>query len=230
MTKKVKYVLFAIISIALLSVIATGVLASTHPEWIHFFDTAKDLENDTTILATVNGEPIYESTVALQEEFASLSYDKGLEQINVMDISETEKEELRNQLEANQKTSSEILDEYIKQAVILQEADRVGIEVTLEDAREIAETQYFLLKNSADESEANALNFRFLEDYMDSMGYTEEEYLDKLAESYQKTLTVKQFYDALPQINTLSTESVSAEDYVQMLIDKAEIVIFDNNL
>lgn len=180
----------------------------------------KAAQNDKAVAATVNGEEIYESQIDIQLAFSELSYSLAAEQVENMGVSEEEKQRLLEQQKNSQKTRDEMLEELVKQAVILQEAARRGITVSDEEAAAYASEQYALFKEAASENEQNAANDEFLQMYMQENGWTEEDYLKQVTNVYKKLLIQNAFYKVLSEEEKID----NVDDYVNQLVAQATVL------
>lgn len=194
-----------------------------------FFNKNLTIQKDEKILATVNGEKLYKSDVDFQCEFSDLSYTLAAKQLDRMNIPEAQKQDLLKQQRDSQKTEAEILDDLIKETVILQEAKRQGISISDEEARAFALEQYTLLKELAltsEPSSPNRINYEFIKQYMEKMDLTEEEYIDKATIEYKKLLILNKFYESAAITNRISNQN-NMDNYTETLLRQAEIVYME---
>lgn len=218
-----KAVLISVCSALLIVVLSVSVLAVGYfQKWdfLPFFSEMKAAQNDKAVAATVNGEEIYESQIDIQLAFSELSYSLAAEQVENMGVSEEEKQRLLEQQKNSQKTRDEMLEELVKQAVILQEAARRGITVSDEEAAAYASEQYALFKEAASENEQNAANDEFLQMYMQENGWTEEDYLKQVTNVYKKLLIQNAFYKVLSEEEKID----NVDDYVNQLVAQATVL------
>ncbi|MGN0172121.1 MAG: SurA N-terminal domain-containing protein [Acutalibacteraceae bacterium] len=218
-----KAVLISVCSALLIVVLSVSVLAVGYfQKWdfLPFFSEMKAAQNDKTVAATVNGEEIYESQIDIQLAFSELSYSLAAEQVENMGVSEEEKQRLLEQQKNSQKTRDEMLEELVKQTVILQEAARRGITVSDEEAAAYASEQYALFKEAASENEQNAANDEFLQMYIQENGWTEEDYLKQVTNVYKKLLIQNAFYKVLSEEEKID----NVDDYVNQLVAQATVL------
>lgn len=227
-----KKIIVAIGAVALISICSVTALAANGfrvSDFAGFFEKNKAMQEDETIAAKVNGEPIYQSTVDLQLEFFKLSQSLATNQIQEMDIPEAQRQELLKQQKNPPKTADDILDDLIKETVLLQEAERRGISVSDKEARAFAFEQYTILKNlaSTSDSSVNRKNYEFIQQYMLEMNLTEEQYIDKVTSIYKNMLIINKFYETTASLsNTPNAESTTQND-LDSLLAKANIVYMD---
>lgn len=200
-----------------------------------FFHKTKIVQNDQTIAATVNREPIYQSSISVWREYIELSYQTGVSQVESLDIPEEQKQTYLEKLEDNRnQTDEEILNALIENKVLSQEAERQGITVSEEEeAYHLAETAYETLKdaaNKADATETDKNNYLFITEYRQSMQMTEEEYLKRAADGYKEALIraklLNNFSKALPEQANESDTKGEEENYIEELMKNANIKRF----
>lgn len=232
-----KSIVSILILLSVCIVICGAVIAADYVFGFGLSDLLKGFEKseDKTVAATVNGEPVYSSSLLFKKDFYRLSTELSTKQINEMNISEDEKQVFLEKLKStNNKTDKEILDDLIKQKVIMQEAHKKGLTVSDEKARLYAKEQIGLCKNAGldkNASEDAKKNYEFMQYYMEQMNLTEEKYIDRSVSSYksilEKGLLLKDFSDTYLQGGGNAAELDGAfEDYQNDLLKKAEIVYF----
>jgi len=204
---------------------------------LNFFKSIKEGQEDKTVIATVNGEPIYKSSVEIKKNFYKLSTELSTKQINEMVISDDEKQVLLEKLSStNSKTDKEILDDLIKQKVVLQEAHKKGLTVSDDEAYQYAKEQIELCKKAGSDenaTETNKKNYEFMLAYMEEMQFTEAEYIDNAKDSYknmlEKGLLYKDFKEEYSKNNGDENELENAiRNYEDELVSKAKIVYYNN--
>lgn len=225
--KKRTIIIVCVIVIVLLAsgvVLAAGAVQNQDILW--FVRKSKALQKDDTVLLTVNGAEIYVSDVEMELEFLKLSQSLTKAQIDTMDVDDSVKEALINKHKEAQRTRDEIVDDLITNTLLLQEAERQGITVSVEDAREEAREQYTAVMERAETSDsyADKMNYELLLLYMQEMDMTEEQYIERAAEEYRKMLIINKLYETQQKADksTVSDGSFS-EEYIESLFDKAEI-------
>ncbi len=118
------------------------------------------------------------------------------------------------------KSQQEILNDIIKNTVVLQEAKSKKLTANYNEAQKYIKENYNTVMATDNE------NSRLLKDYMEKLNLSENEYLKKSSEAYQDTMTRGNFYNAFVKEKTGSSENIEKlyEEYVKKLVDKADIV------
>ncbi len=113
----------------------------------------------------------------------------------------------------------EILQKQIRNAVVLAEAERLGLTVSLEEAEEYTKENHKLVK------EIGGDTYKMILDYMDAMEMTEEEYVEICTEVNRNKMTRARLYEkfAKGKEGTYDEIVVEYEKYVDELIQKADI-------
>jgi len=220
-------VALGILSISGIVAVAGGFIDS---DILNFFRSIKEGRNDKTVAATVNGEPIYKSSVKFMKGFYKLSTALSTKQINEMDIPDEEKQVLLEKLanRDSQKTDKQILEDLIKQKVVLQEAHKKGITVSDDQAYQYAKEQLELCKKAGlaeDATEEDKENYEFMLAYMEEMQLTEAEYINEAKDAYknmmERALLYNDFKEAYLQNGGDENELENAmESYENELIKK----------
>lgn len=204
--KKKFFVLGAIVLLLALS--ATGVFAKHHfsKEENDFFDTAKKIKNDKTVVAIVDNEKIYKYQIDFIKASQRLSQKNA--ELSGIDASEI-----------TVQSDEEILQQLIRNTVIVQEAKRQKKEAKYNDAKKYIKTNYD--KIMAD----NDSNSEFLRKYMSELGLSENEYIKLASQGYQDTMTRENFYNDFAHKNSETTENIQElyEQYVLQLLDGADV-------
>lgn len=185
-------------------------------------------QDNTTIVATVNGAPIYELSLLAAKKSNEITYQNAMEQIDTMDITDEEQERYRSQFSI--KSDSELLDQLIQKEVIVQEANNLGIEVTDEEAADYARSTYQQLEELAESGDAqNQNDYNFLNAYITTLGLTPEEYCQTVGIGpykqavYQQRLQEAFFADYSGDAST--DQQTLYQNYIQSLVDNADMVI-----
>jgi peptidyl-prolyl cis-trans isomerase D len=122
--------------------------------FIAFFGgMGRDSSGNSRVVATVNGEP-------LDRQAWEQAYRRAMQRQNAQSLSEEEEQEFR----------SAVLDDLIRQTVILQEADRLGV---------VASTKDVALRIQADtdfHDDKGAFDTRKYEKALRQVGYTPQDY------------------------------------------------------
>lgn len=166
-----------------------------------FYDSAEKIKNDSsgTVVAVVNGESIYKETIDFYIASAELSASGSA-------IYKTE-------------DKTEILDELIRDTVVRQEAERLGLEADYNEAYDLISSAYGDLKKQGGE------NYEFLKNYLKKLDLTESEYLQQGAEAYRRAMTRSNLYSHFVKDKTGTDDELLAayDEYVKQLIEKSEI-------
>lgn len=204
--KKKFFVLGAIVLLLALS--ATGVFAKHHfsKEENDFFDTAKGIKNDKTVVAIVDNEKIYKYQIDFIKASQRLSQKNA--ELSGIDASGI-----------TVQSDEEILQQLVRNTVIVQEAKRQKKEAKYSDAQKYIKTNYD--KIMAD----NDANSEFLKKYMSELGLSENEYIKLASQGYQDTMTRENFYNDFALKNSEATENIQElyEQYVLQLLDGADV-------
>lgn len=123
-------------------------------------------------------------------------------------------------------SDEKIKDEFIKEAVLEQEANRKNLEATTDEAKALADQMKQAVAESKDPQTQ-----QFLKDYISALGITEDEYWSQYAiPAYQKALKIgklkQNFYKEEKAKNADISESELSEaweKYQQKLVTEANI-------
>lgn len=206
--KKRLIIIFTILSIIILltvtAVISTDRYSDT--DFNELFSFAKKAKNEQkTVVAIVEGKVIYQETVdffAIGEKIANSS---SPDSISLQTNDEVDK--------------SEILQKQIRNAVVLAEAERLGLTVSLKEAEKYTKENFELVKKE------NGQNWQFLLKYMEELDLSEKEYLRLASEAQRNTLTRAKLYEKFTEGKSGTYEELVTEyeKYVDELINKADI-------
>ncbi|MBO5798193.1 MAG: hypothetical protein J6R77_07625 [Clostridia bacterium] len=178
------------------------------------------------VVATVNGEPIYQSQIDFLRNSRQLSLANGLASIPQSGASEKQKAQMLEELKASaEKTDEELLLPLILQKIKEQEALRQGITVTYEEAYAQGATMFRQIKEAASHEDApeNAKKaWQLLCDLMAVNDMTEAEYLEQLVESSRRSIAIQRLEERLLAENTGNITDFYL--YVDDLLQAAEIV------
>ena len=205
MKKKIIITLILVISLAL--IISFGVLAEKFidEDILKIFNSAKKANsNDKTVVAIVNGKEIYQETIDF------LASGEGLSKNNTQQISEDTNSTYDKDV---------ILKKQVRNAVVLSEAERLGLTASYKEAEEYTKENYNLVKEIGGET------YQIIKDYMAEMEMSEDEYLKKSTEVNRNMLTRAKLYDNFIKDKNGTNEELLAEyeNYVDELIDNADI-------
>lgn len=168
-----------------------------------FFSTTKKYKEDKTVVAVVNNDKIYQYQIDIQLAAQKLS------QTNMAEAG-------GDPTLITIRTEEEILDDLIRNAVILQEAKSKKLTAKYSDAKAYQEEQLSIVKAADDEQT------RFFEQYIDEMGWTEKEYLKQVSLQWQKVMTRANLYNKFFEDNPDATEE-TWEKYIDSLVENADI-------
>ena len=116
-----------------------------------------------------------------------------------------------------------ILQNQIRNIVVLSEAERLGLVASYEDAKKYTIENYELVKQIGGET------YETIKNYMEEIHLTEDEYLEKCTDSNRKMLTRGNLYKHFIKDKNGTNEELlkQYEDYVNELIKKADIEYMD---
>lgn len=204
-----KFFLVATI-IALISclIISIGVLAENYidDDIIKIFNAAKRTNNeDKTVVAIVNGKKIFQETIDFLATGNLIS--QSTTSLNV------------DSYESNSDDKNEILEKQIRNAVVLSEAEKLGLTASYEEAEKYTMNNYEMLKEIGGET------YNIIKDYIKELEMTEEEYLKKSIEINRNMLTRANLYDNFIKGKNGSYDELilQYESYVNKLIENAQI-------
>ena len=204
MTKKKSFIIVTLLITVILG-IGVGVVAkqAIGKKNQELFDAAKKYKQDKTIIAVVDGDKIYQYQVDIQLASQKLS------QANMIEAG-------GDPTLITQRTEDEILDELIRNTVILQEAKKQKLTAKYSESKKYQEEQLSIVKAADDEQT------RFFEQYIDEMGWTEKEYLKQVSLQWQKVMTRANLYNKFFEDNPNATDE-TWKKYVDSLVEKADI-------
>lgn len=134
--------------------------------------------NDKTVEIKVNGEPIYKEDIdSYLELFNGLRGEPNSEILSAAP-------DIQRNL-----TREDMKKQFIEGKVADREAKRLGLTVTREEVEQFTEKQWGYAKQAM-ESEPSGYTAQIYLAYMQEQGLTEEQYLEKLKESY-RTLMIR---------------------------------------
>ncbi|WHY99274.1 hypothetical protein [Peribacillus simplex] len=156
-------------------------------------------------------------------------------------------EEISNFIQVNNGdpvlSESELQEDFIADAVLVDHAETENIVVTKSEAEEFSKTMRKIVEESSDDATK-----QFINDYISATGITEEEYWNQTVEGYKKTLTIgklkEKFFKDLESnkslesnTNKLATSNVTSENsnelneawdkYQQELVNKANVELLN---
>ena len=146
-----------------------------------YFSSGDGTQETGAVAAKVNGKAIYQKDVDAELTM----YDVLATYVDVNGGNTSLPEEWQNK----RPTQAEVLEKLIRNAVIDQEAERLKLTVSQEEARKVAAEQYQVLKDAAsreDEANKDARGYyQSLVDYREARHMTEEQYIDESANAYR---------------------------------------------
>ena len=231
-----KKIYFVIILITMVIISAFGVEANTGNDFDYFFQKNDKFKIDKTIAVLVNEEPIYLADFEIEKSYQELTQKLALKQIDMLNLSEKEKDQLKEKQKNSIKTENEILDGLIQSKVLLQEAQRQGVSVDIEEAYNMLKSQYEIVKEIANRPDADAVdkaNYQFILAYQKHMGYTEDEYLQQTSAVYQRLLIQNKLLElnAYPstgtdKITSYDSQKEAVDDYITELVSQADVIYY----
>ncbi len=215
---KKSIIICAVILTVLLSTGVVVALSQQNSPFTEFFNIIKNGKKDSEIILYVNGEPVYKSEMDVQISYNKLTYNllKSQQENNSLYAQNSELYDKQIQ-ESISKSNEEITNDIIKSKIMVQQAQRLGISADYDDAYKQHKSNYEVIKKQADE------NYRFIALYIEEMGITEEEYLEQAANSYCNLMTKYNLQTYYSNNKELTAEFESFDDYIQNLIDNADI-------
>ena len=206
MKRKIYLGIAAIILLLILIPVCVFASKSINDDYDDLISTAKKAGENKTVIAVVDGIEIYQETIDF--------YAKG-EEIAMKNTAQN----ITEQSGSDTVDTNSILQKQIRDAVVLAEAKRQGLEVGEKEAREYTIENYEIVKELGGET------YQTLSNYMSEMEWTEEEYIEKLILVNQNKLTRAQLYEKFAEGKTGSYNDIVSEyeKYVDDLIKKANI-------
>ena len=204
MAKKKSFIIVTLLITVILG-IGVGVVAkqAIDKKNLELFDAAKKYKQDKTVIAVVDGDKIYQYQVDIQLASQKLS------QANMAEAG-------GDPTLITQRTEDEILDELIRNTVILQEAKKQKLTAKYSDAKAYQEEQFAAIKAANDDQS------RFFEQYRKEMGWTEEEHLKQAALGWQESMTRTNLYNKYLEDNPDATDE-TWKKHVDSLVENADI-------
>ncbi len=184
-------------------------------------------KSNDTVIAYVNKEPIYQRDFLVAKKTAEITSAYALSQISDMDNSED-----RARLEAQfaMPDDNTILQKLIKNAVMVQEAERRHITVSDDEACAYGEKTYKEMQEAAAANSQNQTDLDLINAYMTALNLSPEEYFQTVAkDGYKSYLMKEKLYESVYAAFTEEQKAseTAYEDYINQLINQAEVV-FEN--
>lgn len=181
------------------------------------------------VAVTVYNNDILIADIKNEMGNSKLVYEKNIEQINNLNINTEEKTKLLDKI-GKPKTYSVILNEKIEYFVLLNEVEKIGLNVNFEDCKNEA-TKVFADLNSVTENDfENYQTLLTIKNYMSVNHLSDEEYIEILANQYYNNARINllkdYFKDNLYVHSELSFEEQYSK-YVKQLIDGAKVIYYD---
>lgn len=146
----------------------------------------KEFEQDTELVAKVNGEGISKAQFE--------TYKAGLA------------------LTSSEYTDEEILQKLIRQRVLRQECERLNLSVTDEAVDAFTEQQFAAMDDP--------MAYQIMQDFVDGLGITMEEYKERCKENYRFALLGDQYRAVLQQeYDGMDAAKPTFEQYYQQKLD-----------
>lgn len=196
---------FMFICIILILTVAISVVAvhTVDVDNQKFFNIAKKYKQDKSLVAVVGNEKIYQYQIDIQRSAQELSKKNAVE----MGADETT---------IIIQTDDEILENLIRNEVILQEAKSQKLTAKYSDAKKQQE-EYFSSIIASDDEQA-----KFLEEYREAMGWSEKEHIKHASVEWQNTLTRANLKSKFFEDNVNASEQ-DYEKYIDVLLENADI-------
>lgn len=205
MKKKFKLILVFIFVIAVIAFLLLATDSLFNKSTIDTSSNTQQTDNkEKTVVAVVDGKEIYQETIDF------LAKGEEISQKNTALVTGETPTEV---------DTDAILQKQIRNMVVLAEAERLGLTVSLEEAEEYTRDNYELVK------EIGGQNYEVILDYMEAMNMTEDEYLEKATQTNRNMLTRGKLYEKFVEGKSGTNEELTAEyeKYVEELIEKADI-------
>ena len=189
-----------------------------------YLESLKALQEDTSVAAQVNGDPIYQwqiETKLNENEMALNSFRMNLDTTNQSE------EEKANLLEIYQSTlllnKKDIMNDLIRDAVIHNEAGKRGLLISDEEALAAVKQVYENNVKKTPELYAS------VQMYMEVMNLTEDDYLRSGMEDYKKEMGEASLYQQITAgLDTDEEKNEAFHAAVEEWVEQADITIFNN--
>lgn len=204
MKKRFLYSMAAVILLIIFIIIGEFVLWKNDSSISGLINATPKTENKT-VVAVVDGIDIYKETIDFLATGEKIAL-KNSAQYNNVEVTE-------------EIDTDKILQEQIRDAVVLAEAKSQGLEASEKEAEEYTLENYEIVKEVGGET------YNVLLDYMTEMNLTEKEYLEICTSVNRNKLTRANLYDKFTEGKTGTYDELVAEYemYVAELIKKADI-------
>ncbi len=205
-----RFLKFFILTIVFLSsLVSIGVFAYKNiPDNIaDLIDIAKKAETEQkTVVAVVEGIEIYQETIDFLATGKKIALKNSVQHNN-------------EELVIEDIDTDEILQEQIRDVVVLAEAKKQGLEASEKEAEDYTIENYKIVKEVGGET------YQILVDYMTEMDLTEKEYLKICTSVNQNKLTRANLYENFVKEKKGTYDELVAEYevYVAKLIENADI-------
>lgn len=203
---KKKYILLAVVILLIVSIFIVKAQEKNNTD--ELLDLAGKAKNPTQIIAVVDGVEIYQENIDFMLKANEISKENSPQQIIDDDIQQSEVVD-----------QQQLLNKRIRSIVIYNEAKKLGLEADYNEAYQTAKSAYDIAK------EANDENYALIVDYMERIEFSEEEYLELAAKTYQNLMTQSNLYSEFIKDKTGTEDELKTqfEEYVEQLIEQAEI-------
>lgn len=185
--------------------------------------------NKEGVAVTVFGKEILVSEIERTQEYYNFAYEKNVSYINDLQIDDDSKKELLDTVGVS-KTYDEILNEKIEFMVLLHEVEKNNLKADFSECKNEAEKVYYQLKSVSVDDYENYQTYLLLKSHMEFYNYSENEYIEILANQYYDNNRINLLRDYfknnlyIPSKKTFETQYT---EYVTDLIEKANVVYYD---
>ena len=179
------------------------------------------------IVAKVNGEKIYRNVIEHEVELSAIAHQDAVDYINSTDSLTEVQKTIEFEKLGSPKTFDEALQEEIELTVLLCHAEKEGLKVDFDGAREEATAVYNDLFNSDTSNDGNEQTAKLVKKYMEENNLSKKEYIKYLSNIYYRNAMINKlkehFNDEL--FNPKSKESFDQQfsKYTEQLVEDAKI-------
>jgi len=182
----------------------------------------KSLKEDPSIAAKVNDTLIYQFQIEIEMNKNHLNLETYRMQLNAMNLSEQEKNNLLEMYTANlQLNKKDILNEFIRNTVIEIEVEKRGLFPTDEEVMMKAKEHFAGIKKIPDMYASAQL-------YMDVMNLSEDDYLHLIIDEHKKAMGLTNLYQQITAgIETDADKTAAFTASVDKWVNQADIDIIN---
>ena len=182
------------------------------------------------VVCTVYGNDISVAEIKDAVKSSKSIYEKNVNQINNLDISDEEKTKLLNEL-TKPKTYDEILNEKTEYFVLLHEAEKKGFDTDFESCKKEASEVFTNLKQVKEDDPENYRTLLETKNYMTENNLSDDEYINYLAKTYYDNARINKLQDYFKENLYDSQSKLSYEKqyskYLEQLKKDAKIQYYD---